>query len=230
MTQKTAPRFVAEGLVIVTSILLAFAIDTWWAQRQDRILEQQYLSRLSADLALGVSQLDGQLDRLGNGVTASRALAAAIDEAPGSLTDSALIALFSVAARTAFVEANLDHAGTYRELQATGRLAIIEDVDLRNDLTTHYRNIELVIQSLLILNQGANVRYLQLTGRRPAAVQDDPSLLTPQGRHRILEELRSSPDVVRELRQFSALVDLNLPRIETYRIAADSLDIRLDQS
>jgi len=230
MTQKTAwLRVFVEGLVIVASILLAFAIDAWWAQRQDRILERQYLSRLSEDLRLGTRQLDNQLDRLGNAMDASRALAAALDEGLQSTTDSVLLSQYSVAARTGFVEANLDHAGTYRELQATGRLAIVSDADLRNDLTTYYRNIELLIQSLLELNQGANVRYMQLTGRRPVEVQDDSSLLTTQGRRRLLAELRSDPDVFRELRQFSAMVDLNLPRIRTYRASADSLATRVSR-
>jgi hypothetical protein len=228
VTQKsTWLRVFMEGLVIVTSILLAFAIDAWWAQRQDRILERQYLGRLSEDLRLGVRQLDNQLDRLGNALDASRALTAAFDDAFQSMSDSALVAQFSVAARTGFVEANLDHAGTYRELQATGRLAIISDPDFRNAITTYYRNIELLVQSLLVLNQGANVRYTQLTGRRPVEVQDDANLLTTQGRRRLLDELRSNPDVLRELRQFSAMTDLNLPRIQTYRAVADSLATRV---
>ena len=36
--------------MIVGSILLAFGIDAWWEERQQRILEVQYAERLKADL------------------------------------------------------------------------------------------------------------------------------------------------------------------------------------
>ena len=41
-----------EGGVIVFSILLAFAIDAWWEESQDRELEIQQLARVSAELRL----------------------------------------------------------------------------------------------------------------------------------------------------------------------------------
>ncbi len=54
-------RFTVEAIVIVGSILLAFAIDAWWEERLERELEQDYLSGFQADLlsdggALGTAQ------------------------------------------------------------------------------------------------------------------------------------------------------------------------------
>lgn len=43
-------RILAEGVVIVVSILLAFAIDAWWDRSQDRAREQAYLRLLETDL------------------------------------------------------------------------------------------------------------------------------------------------------------------------------------
>lgn len=42
-------RLGAEGAVIVTSILLAFAIDAWWADRQEEVEETRILEALRAD-------------------------------------------------------------------------------------------------------------------------------------------------------------------------------------
>mgnify|MGYP001822951081 CR=1 FL=1 len=42
-------RLAAEGAVIVVSILLAFAIDAWWADRQEEVEETRILSALLAD-------------------------------------------------------------------------------------------------------------------------------------------------------------------------------------
>jgi hypothetical protein len=42
-------RIAAEGAVVVASILLAFAIDTWWTERLERKVEREELSRLYAE-------------------------------------------------------------------------------------------------------------------------------------------------------------------------------------
>lgn len=49
---RTLPwaRIVAEGVVIVLSILFAFSIDAWWDGRADRLREDAYLDMLAADL------------------------------------------------------------------------------------------------------------------------------------------------------------------------------------
>lgn len=44
-------RVFVEGMVIVSSILLAFGIDRWWEGRQDRGFEQEALRRLSVEFA-----------------------------------------------------------------------------------------------------------------------------------------------------------------------------------
>lgn len=43
-------RVFVEGVVIVGSILLAFAIDAWWEERQDRSVEEALLTGLIEDL------------------------------------------------------------------------------------------------------------------------------------------------------------------------------------
>lgn len=224
MTQRTPwLRVFAEGAVIVISILLAFAIDAWWAQRQDRILERQYLERLSEDFDLGKLQLDFQHRRLSDALEASRALTTALDAPFHSMTDSALVEQFGTASRTGFVEAQLDHAATYQELQATGRIAILSDPAFRSALGAYYRGIEVLTQDILGMNRGANARYLQLTGRRASEIQGEPSLLTAAARGRILAEVRSNPDLAGELREFSGMATLVLGRIQTLHATNDSL-------
>jgi hypothetical protein len=44
-------RIVAEATAIRVSILLAFAIDAWWAERLERIAEREELSRLYDEFA-----------------------------------------------------------------------------------------------------------------------------------------------------------------------------------
>ena len=53
---KTIPwaRVLVEGVVILVSILLAFGIDSWSDERQDREREQTYLTALRSELALAL--------------------------------------------------------------------------------------------------------------------------------------------------------------------------------
>lgn len=50
-----------EGVVIVVSILLAFALDAWWDSRGQRREEIQVLENLRADFQVAGSQLDRYL-------------------------------------------------------------------------------------------------------------------------------------------------------------------------
>ena len=50
-------RVLVEGVVIVASILLAFGIDAWWEDRQDRVREGEYLVRLAEDLHADTTEL-----------------------------------------------------------------------------------------------------------------------------------------------------------------------------
>ncbi len=43
-------RLIAEGAVIVVSILFAFAVDAWWDARQERVREETYIRQLVAEL------------------------------------------------------------------------------------------------------------------------------------------------------------------------------------
>lgn len=47
-----------EGVVIVVSILLAFGIDAWWDERQERAEEREALAQLESDFRANAIQLD----------------------------------------------------------------------------------------------------------------------------------------------------------------------------
>ena len=55
---KTSSRFVVEAMVIVASILLAFAIDAWWDQRQERRDESEAIAQLEVDFRSNAARLD----------------------------------------------------------------------------------------------------------------------------------------------------------------------------
>lgn len=57
-SQISYRRLFAEGTAIVISILLAFAIEAWWDDRQDRVEEQELLLALEAEFEFNLSRID----------------------------------------------------------------------------------------------------------------------------------------------------------------------------
>ena len=49
-------RATSEILLIVVGVLLALAIDAWWAERQQRDSERRYLESLLADVRTDVNE------------------------------------------------------------------------------------------------------------------------------------------------------------------------------
>jgi hypothetical protein len=51
-------RISAEGATIVISIILAFSIDAWWDERQERQDEIEILDRLQSELSVNIERID----------------------------------------------------------------------------------------------------------------------------------------------------------------------------
>lgn len=125
-------RVALEGVVIVTSILLALAADAWWDGRQDRSVEQEVLSQLVFALQSDTADLNSNL-------RSSARTSAAID--------SILVYLDE---KRPYHESLADHFGrssihtnfflnaaAYEFLKAVG-FDIIQNDDLRRGITQYY--------------------------------------------------------------------------------------------
>lgn len=51
-------RILAEALAIIVSILLAFGIQAWWEEKQERAKETELLSRLHAEFTTNLARID----------------------------------------------------------------------------------------------------------------------------------------------------------------------------
>lgn len=124
-------RVVIEGLVIVTSILLAFGIDAWW----DRLQEERTFSRTLEGLEAAFSEnVAGVGDHLAELETLTSRVAVFLDSSPEELSrlpeDSAHIILIAVnrqgtaALNNEYLTELVDAADLsgYRELDATAAL------------------------------------------------------------------------------------------------------------
>ena len=87
----TPLRGLIEAAVVLASILLAFSIDAWWDERQDRRLREAVISAVALEAAANGAELqlavDGTVDRLAR---IDRFLSLPGDSGPGIPADSVI--------------------------------------------------------------------------------------------------------------------------------------------
>lgn len=121
-------RLAIEAVVIVASILLAFAIDAWWEGVKDRGAEAEILEGLELEFERNLANLErrgARNERFVDGLTSLLALDVDTSEWPGVVgLDSMLLA--------AIFTPTWDPSGGVRDaLEASGRLELIRNPDLR---------------------------------------------------------------------------------------------------
>ena len=164
-------RIIVEATAIVASILIAFAIDAWWQNRTERIIEVQYLQALQEDLLSSLELLDE-------------------DEAVQQRQVGYLNSLLSTDSDTPYSDElrrwigdGLFNVGTYqpqssalRDLESSGQTQIIRNPDIRRVLASvrqrmdslefTQRDFQLSQQTLIdpFLVDNFNLSHLMLDG------------------------------------------------------------------
>ena len=131
-------RILAEGFVIVVSILLAFGIDAWWEDRGVRAEERTLLLALEAEFRGNAVRLASAFAWYEERYTSARRILELFDAevtTPGAdETRSLLGSLLSK--RSFYLE-----TGAHDALLASGDLAVISDEELRNRLAAWPRMV-----------------------------------------------------------------------------------------
>ena len=135
MTQHQAipwKRIAVQATAIVISILLAFAIEAWWAERQERELEHRTLEALRSDL----EATNEELDRLLRGVAAARENFSRFQSAsPAELVEfdpeEVRLTMVSLVTPASFNPITATHDA----LSNDGRLGLISDPELLRHLS-----------------------------------------------------------------------------------------------
>lgn len=124
-----------EFIVIVLGVLSALFVDTWVEDREKAERAEIYKQRLILDIKRDIANLDAVIEYYSNvREYGLKALADLDGTAP--LDDFTLMhAAFNAAEEWAF----LLESSTYNDLQSTGGLALIADVQLRIDLADYHR-------------------------------------------------------------------------------------------
>jgi hypothetical protein len=127
-------RLLAEGVVVVASILIAFALDAWWDDRQ---LEAE----MTEDLAIVEYELAENLRLVNLTIEIMERVAAAGDEIVGMLKRQSTDTIVEIEGSTLFwgifASPTLDPSlGGIDAWIAAGRLAGIDSLELRRNLAS----------------------------------------------------------------------------------------------
>ena len=137
-TQKISwKRIFVEATAIVASILVAFAIDAWWQDRTERVIEVQYLRALREDFLRSIELLD-EID--------------AVQKVQVAYLESLILATaetpYSDELRL-WIDDGLWNIGTYQpqlsalqDLESSGQTQIIRNPEIRRSLATARQRVE----------------------------------------------------------------------------------------
>jgi hypothetical protein len=135
---KQLARPMAEFVTIVTGVLVALAVDAYAEGRNDRQLEQSYLTRLEEELRSDSVRIQGGLQFLSRADSALNELARL--RAGHEPSDPERLISGLISARVRGLPGSLSQS-TFDDLQSTGAIRMIRDPRVRVELASHYAGI-----------------------------------------------------------------------------------------
>lgn len=131
MAKSRISSYLYEGVVIVASILVAFALDAMWANSQEREVEQRLLKELLSEFRAAETRVDTSLEELRNVVEASGELLSHLGpEAPPVPAET----LEGIVGRMMQLNTLEVPSSTLDSIIAGGQLSLIENDELRKRL------------------------------------------------------------------------------------------------
>jgi hypothetical protein len=130
LRRETLAWALGEIVIVVAGVLIAFALNAWWLERESLWAEQRHLRSLSVDFEQNRGSLRELIARQERVEQASVELLALARSEAGSPSTDVRALLMQVFSSARFEPV----MGAYDTLLNSGGLALIEDVDLRSSL------------------------------------------------------------------------------------------------
>ena len=126
-------RMLGEFLLIVVGVLVALAVETALDERQDDDLRDEYISRIEADIAADKQAIEYRIEFF----TAVRQFSQdTLDwmQTDAPVNKEVLMASFYAAEVWPFIP----NRSTYLDLQSTGNIRLISDINFRTSLVNYH--------------------------------------------------------------------------------------------
>lgn len=155
-------RILTEGLVIVLSILLAFAIDAWWQDRVEQEQQREHLLSMRAEFESSIAGLEEVITSIkyhGKNIDTLISMVKSVPEnesinIPGELMGSV------VTWRTSDVSTS-----TLDALMASGNLNLLTNVELRKELASFPAFLLNITEDELLAQQFAVFEMTKILAR-----------------------------------------------------------------
>lgn len=126
---------IGEIALITIGVLLAFAVEDWRGFRSDRQLEAEYLARIESDVRSAIDAWHSHAERLQSAIQLLQGVRSGAFDALAEYEGQDVWSAYNIS-HWSYLPAITTSA--FEELVSTGRLALIEDIELRNAISEFY--------------------------------------------------------------------------------------------
>jgi hypothetical protein len=240
------PRMAVEGVAIVASILMAFAIDAWWDDRQQDASEQIVLKTLLDDLRVKQALLADMTDFSEAIIKSAESLLRAASNTGQALSEDSIDRLIG---DTWWVNNDaLWDSAPLNQLVAGGNLSMISDANLVQELAAlqvaiervkyHYRNDGQFHKDVMTPFMIANANMAQITAtvkQRPGQPEStvkirDLGSVKSYHHSELLSTIEFQNLLVAKIERLSDILEVGHPGVERSLVQAiEMLKIELDK-
>ncbi len=182
--------WISESVLIIVSILAAFAIDAWWQERQEKQQEQRILAALKAEFESNAERLPWYIEFHRKSAEFGQRLLNELHEAgpQGSVSVPSVQLLYLISTPSADMQ-----QGALDAILQSGELRFISDQEIRERLAGWPRLVVDATENAQLLRQVWNPKLHSALARRidlaPVARVDEACIVKP-------EELNCRQDVI----------------------------------
>ena len=128
-------RILVEGVAIIASILIAFAIDAWWDDRQESASEVRALNRVSAELETNSERIRDKLQTITASIQATSTFISWMGPQPADIEKETLVNQFDALYGIGFFSL---HRSATRDYLARGRTDTVRNLEVRHAISEWY--------------------------------------------------------------------------------------------
>ena len=128
-------RILVEGIAIIASILIAFAIDAWWENRQESASEVRDLVRVSAELESNSERIQDKLQTIVASIQATSTFISWMGPEPADIDKETLIEQWDALYAIGFFSL---HRSAARDYLARGRTDTVGNLEVRQAISEWY--------------------------------------------------------------------------------------------
>ena len=159
--KKKWPEYLLEIIVLIIGIYGAFELDNWNEQRKEDLLEQSYYCRLLEDVLQDETKLIEVREQTVLGNAYSNKMIAELQKPSPNQKIVAISLLRAITCYTGYHQASMS---AIEDIKSSGKLNILRDIELKNELTYYYAQFDKVLQNLNNNNQSMDQKFFDSEG------------------------------------------------------------------